>query len=111
MNNPYNIYFDNSTGRVVVNKAMQQQIKRNNSPQKKIPIFKNEDDDFQKKIEELYKFTNLDNDKKNMIRGRSPSRDNMSQRQLQTLIQQREIEPPKTVHNIIAPRPVSPIKI
>ena len=114
MNNPpYNIYFDNSTGRVVVNKTVQQ-AKRNNSPLKKISILKKEDDEFEKKIEELYNFTNSDHNNKrhpqNIMRNNSPPRNNVGQKNLQTLIQQREIEPPRTVHSIIAPRPISPPK-
>ena len=90
MNKNYNIYYNNSTGRVVIDKN-DKQIRKNNSPERKTSIFKNDDEDFQKKIEELYKFSNLDNPNKvsiekkknieNIVRNQSPLRENIVRNQ------------------------------
>jgi hypothetical protein len=75
MSSPYSIYFDNTTGRVVINKKKINNCRTNNSPPRRfnsplnraniqhinqinIPL-KKEDEEFQKNIDELYKFTDI----------------------------------------------------
>ena len=126
MNKNYNIYYNNSTGRVVIDKN-DKQIRKNNSPERKTSIFKNDDDDFQKKIEELYKFSNLDNPNKvsiekkknienivrnqsplreNIVRNQSPLQENIVRNQSPLRVHQKEVNLPQ--NNIIDKRSISP---
>ena len=75
MSSPYSIYYDNTTGRVVINKNKINTFRNNNSPPRrynsplnrenieqfarKILPLKKEDEDFQNNINELYKFTDI----------------------------------------------------
>jgi hypothetical protein len=56
--NGYNVYYDNVTGRVIYNKKNNISIPNNRF------IAQNNDNNFEKKMEELYKFANIDDPEK-----------------------------------------------